>query len=308
MKATITIMLALMVQALLPAGAFAAWPPAGYDEIPWQDIPVASDSILARTRRWKRTTNATISVRPPVQAPVFYKGLGAFDGYADYAELAPYLDAGHRPLLVFKDIDAAKVDAQVQALIPGAVCVFDFEAGEFDGPRLKDFVRDMGATEILLSWGYANNIDQPDQLEAIAAEVAGAVEFAKRGDPGVFVWVTVCAGMANTQEWADHIKQIPFDGVALWNIHSLPKGWQEGFLDKPLAWARATFDNRPVALAGLHGAKAWKAKTPESIAAMKAWIQTEVPKAIVEAERLGYTTVWQQIGGIPGEVYPACDF
>lgn len=283
--------------------------PPSYDAIPKIDIPESKTSILRSVKRWEETRNTKAVARLGLEAPLFYVASGQYT--AENKEvLQSQMHHDAKYLFVFRALDADWEDVYSHILpsIPDAVCVMDYKPGEFDGPMIEEFVRESGATEIVLSWGLANAIEHPELLAEMAKDVEGALEYAKRGNPNVFVWVTVCYAIENTMEWSELIKNLPFDGVAVWNIHTLPEGWEPEFLNRPLKWAQDTFNNRPVSLAGLYGAKVWVKNSRKAVLAMRNRIQIELPKAIVETHRLGYAAIWIQEGIIPGGIHEACNY
>ena len=267
-----------------------------------------SDKNFYESAKRSKEIRAVISIdRPSAAIPVFYKALGQFDADAKLRKLRMYMRKGYKSLLVFKDLegDWKKKYGKIFPFAKDSICVLDWEIGEFNGEIIKEFVEFVRPKEIVLSWGSANNMDQASNLEELALDLRGAVEYAKKGNPKIFVWVTVCGGThVNRIEWANLIRDIPFDGVALWNVHSLPTNWKTaGFLNFPLFWCKNYLGDRPVALAGLYGAKIWMVTTEEEKKAARKYVWSNVPDAIKEAKRLGYASVWVQIGSIPDNIY-----
>ena len=258
-------------------------------------IPRSKKSILFMMRRWKQTRETVALPRAPIAVRPFYVTEGQFSGEWKL----PYTK--HRKQLVFRFIadDWGEIFANTLNDIPVSLCVLDFRVSEFDGPMIEEFVRETGANEVVLSWSYANTIDNPDVQVAMAKDVEGALEYVKRGNPECFVWVTVCVGVSGTLEWVKLIKDLPFDGVALWGPYYVPVGDADTFLARPLLWARKIFGDKPVALAGFFGAKGVWAGNQESIARAPG----EAKRIIPIARELGYAAIWLQTGYHPEHRY-----
>ena len=73
-------------------------------------------------------------------------------------------------------------------------------------------------------------------------------------------------------------------------------------------WCRDYFGDRPVALAGLYGAKVWIPRGREEVNAMCEHLSTLMPEAYAEIERVGFAAVWRQIGIIPDRIFPAARY
>ncbi len=301
----IRIIVATLLLGILSAQVTSA-APLTFEDIPWETIPVAPfpaipEAILEKLEVWRATRELQATAHVPIPAPIFYQALGEYDATASLDSLQPFLREDMRPLLRFLrlDMDWSKRFEDILSLVPDSVCILDFPAGEFHGPAIENFVRETGAKEIVLSWGLANNIEQSHVLVDMAKDIEGALEHVKRGNPDCFVWVTVCVGVEGTLEWAELIKDLPFDGVALWGPYYIPVGEGRDFLDRPLQWAKTTFPNKPVVLAGFFGAKGvWAGN---KIAQGKA--PGEATRAILVAQSVGYSAIWLQAGQYPNRPY-----
>lgn len=265
----------------------------------------------------EQTVNADVREHPTVEAPEFYEGMGVLrpappptTGFLRTpsrlsSSFRQIQQSGRKPLLLLHGISGTINVRQLTygKLAKDGVLLFDWEGGLVDGPALQSFVKQTGVREVVLGWDVSNNIDQPERLERMAAEIRGAAEYIKRGSEDCFIWIVVCYGVSNTDEWATLLQNVPFDGVALWNIHSLPAGATVSLLSAPLRWSHETFgEDVPVAFAGLYGNKAWQIHdpTPEMIEANEARIE----HGIEVARELGYAAVWRQVGQIPDKIHP----
>ena len=257
-------------------------------------------AILERLHVAKETREAVREIRPTLLAPDFYVAIGEVEAGAVGRAT---LDPRQRYTLYFSDLDA---NDDALRLAADSVCILDFAPGEFDGPAIEDFVRKTHCREVVFAWHRANATTYTNEkmFEDIATDIASAVEYAKRGDPDVFVWVCAVYGYPASAAWAEAIKGIPFDGVALWGPHTLPIGWRAPFLAEPLRWARLQFGGRPVAYVSLYVTyRAFGFAEGEAAETTRARVAVEIPKAIAACRELGYAAVWRQVGSIPDHIF-----
>ena len=265
------------------------------------DVQQKAD-VAVETRHVEKAT------RPPVPPPAFYVGLGEFDATAPARKLLPYLDRTERPILYFAAPDENWREAFAGALplAVESVCILDYLPGEFNGPVIEAMVRETHCREVVFAWHMANATGYGHGAwpERVAADLASAIEFAKRGNPDVFVWVCAVYGYSGSEAWAGAIRDLPFDGVALWGPHTLPRAWEPPFLAEPLAWAQNAFGGRPVAYASLYVVyRAYALEEGALAEQVRGRVAEDVPLAIEVCRRLGYAAVWRQVGSIPDGVF-----
>ena len=257
-------------------------------------------------------TPVTPAVEPVVRsllpAPAFYTAIGEIEATSSIERLRPYLQPNRRYVIYFSSLGAdwRAQFADVWRLAADSVCVLDFAPGTVNGPAIEDFVRATHASEVVFGWHLSNVATYTNEAlyAGMAADMATCVEYAKRGNPEVFTWVCAVYGYETSGAWAEAVNGVPFDGVALWGPHTLPSGWKARWLAKPLKWAQARFEGRPVAYASLYVVyKAYNIEEGVIADLVRARVAKEAHRAVEVCKQLGYAAVWRQVGSIPDHIF-----
>lgn len=229
--------------------------------------------------------------------PPFYTAVGVYDG------MQKCLDFPGRDVWVVKLFPGWEGRLRQQERMRDGICILDMPIGEYALNEIRAFMEKVGPKEVVLSWDEVNNLETPSELEDFLPDLKGAIEAIKRVDSTTFIWITLSFG-PGMDEWASLINPLPFDGVLLWNVHTLPVGWDKDFLKHPLLWCQENLDNRPVAIA-LYGRKVWKVTDLETAERVKGDLREMKGRVEETAQDVGYAALWWMVGRIPDAKYPA---
>lgn len=258
-------------------------------------LPPTGKSRRKTAKNWRKTAETKAVVRSAVSPTPWFMAVGRYDArhgfkHTQFRKQYEFINIGPDWQTAFhrRSLRQAKY----------SVCVIDSDIGRFDGPSIEEFVRECQVREAVLSWTLANNIEHLEYLEQMVCDIEGTLEYIKRGNPDCFVWVTVCVATRGMERWAGAIKDLPFDGVALWGPYYIPKGEGVSFLAAPLKWAKREFRDRPVALAGFFAVKNAEHNAEAALRAPEA-----AKQGVLAARVAGYDAIWLQNGLHPDRTY-----